>query len=467
MIKKNTILKDVEITAYAAEGKCVARYNGQVIFVNGLVPGDTADLKITRKKNQFLEAAPVSVSKYSSERAEPFCQHYGICGGCKWQHLAYEHQLKYKQQQVKDSLERIAKVKFEKINPIIASDQQVYYRNKLEYTFTNSRWLLPEEINSDEQLDRRGVGFHVPKRFDRIVDIYHCHLQEEPSNKIRNFIRDFAMKNDLSFYDVANHKGLLRNLIIRSATTGENMVIVQFGENDPVNIELCMKTIDENFPAITSLNYVVNLKKNETFYDLEVVNYSGNPAIYEQLGNLKYKISPKSFFQTNTSQAQKLYDKTKELAGLTGVETVYDLYTGTGTIANYLADSSKKVIGIDSEEQAIEDARENAMLNKINNNVFLSGDAKDLFKGELFEKYGYPDVLITDPPRAGMHKDVIDIVNESAPEKIVYVSCNPATQARDLALLDEKYELKEIQPVDMFPHTHHVENIVLLKLRKS
>ncbi len=462
MAGKKVILRNVEIVTYAAEGKCIARHDGMVIFVKGLVPGDIADLQITKKKSQYFEAKPISIVKYSNERVEPFCEHYGICGGCKWQHLDYQYQLKYKQQQVEDNLTRIGKLTFPTINPIIQSDFTRFYRNKLEFTFSDYRWLTFEEVRSDRKIDRRGVGFHIPQQYDKIVDINHCHLQPDPSNQIRNFIRKFALENNLSFYNIREFKGLLRNLIIRNTTVDEWMAVVQFGENEPENIAYLMHAIRTNFPEITSLNYVINQKKNETFFDLDVINYSGNECIFEKMGDLRFKISPKSFFQTNFHQAQKLYDKTREFAGLTGKEVVYDLYTGTGTIALYLADVAVNVIGIDNVPQAIEDAQENAAVNQINNATFLAGDAKEMFNEALFHEYGAPDVLVVDPPRAGMHEDLIKVILQVLPKKIVYVSCNPATQARDLALMCDRYKIEKVQPLDMFPHTHHIENIVLL-----
>ena len=451
----------------AAEGKCIARHEGMVIFTKGLVPGDKADLLITKKKKQYLEARPVKIIAYSPERIRPFCDHYGICGGCKWQHLPYHLQLRYKQQQVKDNLERIGKISLpvSGILPILGSEKTEFYRNKLEFTFSDSRWLLPDEVAGEETLDRRALGFHVAERFDRIVDVQKYFLQADPSNEIRNFVRQMAVRENYTFYDVKNHQGLMRNLVIRNSNLGEWMVIVQFGENKPEEIKNAMNAINTQFPDITSLNYVINTKKNDTYYDLNIINFKGRAFIYERLGDLRFKISPKSFFQTNSRQAEVLYEKTKEFAGLTGSEVVYDLYTGTGTIANFLAEKARKVIGIESIEQAIEDAKENAAFNNISNTTFLAGDAKDLFNEGLFAKYGAPDVLVTDPPRSGMHKDLVETIAKARPKKIVYVSCNPATQARDIALLADAYSLEKVQPVDMFPHTHHVENIVLLKLK--
>ncbi len=467
MARRKKILEGVTIEGVAAEGKCIARHEGMVIFTKGLVPGDKADLLITKKKKQYLEARPVKIIAYSPERIRPFCDHYGICGGCKWQHLPYHLQLRYKQQQVKDNLERIGKISLpvSGILPILGSEKTEFYRNKLEFTFSDSRWLLPDEVAGEETLDRRALGFHVAERFDRIVDVQKCFLQADPSNEIRNFVRQMAVRENYTFYDVKNHQGLMRNLVIRNSNLGEWMVIVQFGENKPEEIKNAMNAINTQFPDITSLNYVINTKKNDTYYDLNIINFKGRAFIYERLGDLRFKISPKSFFQTNSRQAEVLYEKTKEFAGLTGSEVVYDLYTGTGTIANFLAEKARKVIGIESIEQAIEDAKENAAFNNIANTTFLAGDAKELFNEALFAEYGAPDVLVTDPPRSGMHKDLVETIARARPKKIVYVSCNPATQARDIALLADAYSLEKVQPVDMFPHTHHVENIVLLKLK--
>ncbi len=467
MGRKKRILEGIEIVTYAAEGKCIARHNDLVVFVKGVIPGDVVDLLITKKKKQYLEARPLRFISLSKDRIEPFCEHFGLCGGCKWQDLPYKLQLEYKQQQVRDNLERIGKIDLPTIDTIIGSKETTYYRNKLEYTFSNNRWLLAEEVKSDVKINRSGVGFHIPEQHDKIVDIRTCHLQIDLSNRIRNFVREFAVANKLSFYDLKEFKGLLRNLMVRNTTLNEVMVMVQFGEQDEKGIESLLEAIKNEFPEITSLYYTVNLKKNDSFFDQEIILYNGQKFIKEKLNGMVFNISPKSFFQTNTRQAENLYSKTLEFAELTGNETVYDLYTGTGTIANFLARKAKVVVGIETIGQAITDAKINAEINGINNTVFIEGDAKDLFNAELFSKYGKPEVLITDPPRAGMHKDVIDIILAAEPRKVVYVSCNPATQARDLVLLDEKYLVDQVQPVDMFPHTHHVENIVSLKLRKA
>jgi 23S rRNA (uracil1939-C5)-methyltransferase len=443
-----------------------------VIFVEGVAPGDVVDLQITRKKKSFLEATPIKFHKLSDTRVEPFCKHYGTCGGCKWQHISYENQLLFKQQQVQDNLERIAKVELPEILPIFAAKKTEYYRNKLEYTFSNRRWLTKEEIqNSGDDLERNGAGFHIPKRFDKIVDIEHCYLQPDPSNQIRLDVRQYALDNGVTFFDLLDQVGLLRNLIIRTTSTGQVMVILQVAEDQPEQIKAILDYVLERNPSITSLNYIINLKRNDSYGDQEVVCHAGIPYIEEQMpiadGDemLTFRIGPKSFYQTNADQAHELYKITRDLAGLTGEEVVYDLYTGTGTIANFVAHQAKKVIGLEYVEAAIEDAKINSKINNINNTDFFAGDMKDVLNEEFITKHGHPDVIITDPPRAGMHDDVIKALLFASPQKIVYVSCNPATQARDLALLDEQYAVKTVQPVDMFPHTHHVENVVLLEKR--
>lgn len=464
---KPEYLTAVAIERIAAEGKCIAKVNGQVIFVSGVAPGDVVDLRITKKKKNFLEAAPVHFHTYSAQRATPFCEHFSYCGGCKWQHITYENQLAYKQQEVIDQLTRIGKVALPEVMPIIASEKTRYYRNKLEYTFSNKRWITTEEIKSEQEIDRNGLGFHMPGQFDKVLDIHHCHLQEDPSNPIRLAVKAHAQANQLSFYDFFNHQGLLRNLIVRTSSTGEIMVIVQFGENDEAAIQALMQHLQITFPEITSLQYVINTKKNETFHDLEVVCFSGNPYITEKMENLQFRIGPKSFYQTNSAQAYNLYQVTRNFAGLTGTETVYDLYTGTGTIAQFVASKAKKVVGIEYVAEAIEDAKSNARLNNLSNCSFYSGDMKDLLNEAFILQEGKPDVIITDPPRAGMHPEVVQMLLQTGAQKIVYVSCNPATQARDLAMLDEAYAVTAVQPVDMFPHTYHVENVVLLEKRQE
>lgn len=462
--KKLPVFKNVAIESIAAEGKCVARVDNQVIFVEGVAPGDVVDIKITRDKKKFLEGNPIAFHKLSEVRVEPFCEYFGTCGGCKWQSIDYMVQLEYKTRQVVDNLQRIAKVELPEINNIIPSRNTRYYRNKLEFTFSNKRWLTQQDISSGEALDKDALGFHIPKRFDKVVDIEHCYLQQDPSNEIRRAIRDYAKGQNLDFFDLVQMKGLMRNLIIRTANTGEIMVIVQFGRLDAA-ITGVMDFVKEQFPQITSLFYVVNTKGNETFHDLELHLHHGRPYILEEMEGLKFKIGPKSFFQTNSEQSYELYKVARNYAGLTGGEVVYDLYTGTGTIANFVAHRAKKVIGLEYVPEAIEDAKVNSELNGISNTSFFAGDIKDLLDDEFLRVHGKPDVIITDPPRAGMHEDVVNMLIKASPEKIVYVSCNPATQARDLAWLDKNYKIIAVQPVDMFPHTYHVENVVLLQKR--
>lgn len=469
---KNKVLKDIQIEGVAAEGKCITRHDSKVIFVTGVAPGDVADIKIIRKKKSFLEAIPLEIKAYSKLRQDPFCSHFGTCGGCKWQHLDYTAQLKFKQQQVIDSLERIGKVKLPEISPIMASQSTRFYRNKLEFTFSNNRWLTREEIDKEGELDRDGLGFHIPKRFDKILDIEKCYLQPDPSNDIRLAIKQFAKENNISFFDLITQEGYLRNLIIRTSSTGEVMIILQVAGDEPGTLDILMEFIKSEFPQITSLNYVINTKKNDTYSDLDVITAYGNPYIIEEMPfphdtskSVKFRVGPKSFFQTNSEQAVNLYKKAWEMADFKGNELVYDLYTGTGTIANYVAPSVKKVVGIEYIEEAIEDAKINSEINAIDNTSFFAGDMKDLLNDEFVKSHGRPDVIITDPPRAGMHADVCQVILNAQPQKIVYVSCNPATQARDLAILDEKYKVMAVQPVDMFPQTHHVENIVLLELK--
>ncbi|AKD03756.1 23S rRNA (uracil(1939)-C(5))-methyltransferase RlmD [Pontibacter korlensis] len=463
--KKFEILEQVRIEEMVAEGKCLARHNNMVIFVGGVAPGDVVDLRITRKKKSFMEAEAVAFHELSELRVQPFCEHFGTCGGCKWQHIGYDTQLFYKQKQVKDNLERIAKVPLPEFDPILGSEKTRYYRNKLEYTFSNTSWLTKEQIQSGQEFDRNALGFHIPGRFDKILDIKHCYLQPDPSNAIRLEVRAYAKQHDLPFFDIVKQEGYMRNLIIRTANTGEVMVIVQVYEDRPEVMEALMQHLATTFPEITSLQYVVNSKGNETFHDLEVVCYKGLPYIHEDMEGIKFRVGPKSFYQTNADQAYELYKKTRELANLTGDELVYDLYTGAGTIANFVAKQAREVIGIEYVPSAIEDAKINSQINNITNTTFYAGDMKDILSDELIERHGRPDVVITDPPRAGMHEDVVKKLLQVHPNRIVYVSCNPATQARDVDWLSEKYDVTRVQPVDMFPQTHHVENIVLLTAR--
>lgn len=465
MRKKNQIIEQLLITDVAAEGKSVARFQDKVIFVKNAIPGDIVDVRLTKNKKSFAEGTPVAFHKYSEKRDKAFCQHFGTCGGCKWQELNYTDQLFYKQKQVVDNLERIGKVELPEILPILPSSQTTYYRNKLEYTFSNKRWLTVEEINSEDNIDRRALGFHIPGRFDKIVDIEECFLQTELSNKIRLAIRDFAKEHDLPFFDLVTQEGFLRNLIIRTTSTNELMVILQVFEDNQESLFKILEFIDKQFPEITSLQYIINPKKNETYHDLDIITYKGKAYIEEEMEGLKFRIGPKSFYQTNSEQAYELYKVTRDFAGLTGKETVYDLYTGTGTIANFVAKDAMKVVGIEYVEMAVEDAKVNSEINRIDNTLFFAGDMKDVLTDDFASKHGQPDVIITDPPRAGMHEDVVETILRLSPETIVYVSCNPATQARDLALMSHLYKVEKVQPVDMFPHTHHVENVVKMRKR--
>ena len=457
------ILEKVTIENIGSEGKSVARVDNMVVFVKEAVPGDVADLQVYRKKGRYMEAKVVHYHSYSDQRTEPFCEHFGICGGCKWQHLPYHRQLFYKQQQVEDAFRHIAGVEIPDVMPILGSDPTVRYRNKMEYTFSRHRWLLDHEAGSDQPFEHtNAAGLHVPGRFDKVLDISTCHLQDEPSNRVRNFLRDLALEKGLSFYDHRTNEGLMRNVIIRTTTLGETMVILSVQFDQPEVYEL-LDAMKQEFPDLTSLMYVINPKKNETLYDQEIITWTGRDHIFEELEGLRFKIGPKSFFQTNSFQALELYRKAREFAELKGDETVYDLYTGTGTIANFIAPGAGSVVGIESVPEAIVDARINSEINGITNTRFFAGDMKDLFDDAFIRENGKPDVIITDPPRAGMHTRVVEQILRIAPARIVYVSCNPATQARDVELLSRKYEVRKIQPVDMFPHTHHVENIAVLE----
>lgn len=462
---KNKVITKIQIERIAAEGKCLGHYEGKVVFVNNVAPGDIVDIRITKGKSSFMEGEAIAFHEYSKERTDPFCSHFGTCGGCKWQHINYELQKTYKRQQVIDQFTRIGKVAIPEVLPIIGSNRTQYYRNKLDFTFSNSRWLTRDEINSGETFERNALGFHIPKMFDKIIDIEHCYLQGGISNEVRNKLREFALQNSLSFYDLRKQEGLLRNLIIRTTSIGENMVIVQFGENDPHGIEQVMQFLKISFPSITSLLYLVNLKKNETLHDQEIITFYGKDYIEERMEDLKFRIGPKSFYQTNSEQAYELYRVAREFAALKGDEVVYDLYTGTGTIANFIAKNAKAVIGIEYVEAAIEDAKLNSKVNGLDNTSFYAGDMKDLLNDDFLKNHPKPDLIITDPPRAGMHEDVVNMLLRLEAPKIVYVSCNPATQARDIALLAEKYQVDKIQPVDMFPQTYHVENVVRLTLK--
>lgn len=464
--KQLPIIEGVEITDIAAEGKAIAKIDDMVVFIPYVVPGDVMDLQLTRKKNKYAEGRPIRFISYSPNRTEAFCEHFGTCGGCKWQILPYSEQLKYKQKQVVDNLTRIGKIELPETSPILGSEKTEFYRNKLEFTFSNKKWLTLEQINSGESFENmNALGFHIPGMFDKVLDINKCWLQDDISNHIRNFIRQYCNENDYTFFNLRNQGGLMRNIIIRTSSTGELMLIVIFYENDRAKRENLLDAIAEEFPQITSLLYIINEKANDTITDQIVLNWKGKDYIYEEMEGLKFKIGPKSFYQTNSEQAYNLYKIAREFAQLTGEELVYDLYTGTGTIANFVARQAKKVIGIEYVEDAIEDAKFNSQNNGIGNTLFYAGDMKDILTLDFINEHGRPDVIITDPPRAGMHDDVIKSILFAEPIRIVYVSCNPATQARDLALLDEKYKVSKVQPVDMFPHTHHVENVVLLERR--
>lgn len=453
----------------AAEGKAIAKVNDLVVFVPYVVPGDVVDLQIKRKKNKYAEAEAVHFHEYSAVRAVPFCQHYGVCGGCKWQVLPYSEQIRYKQQEVENNLKRIGKIDLPEISPILGSEKTQFYRNKLEFTFSNKRWLTTEEVRQDVKYDQmNAVGFHIPGAFDKVLAIEKCWLQDDISNRIRNAVRDYAYEHDYSFINLRSQEGMLRNMIVRTSSTGELMVIVICKIVEDQEMELfkqLLQHIADTFPEITSLLYIVNNKCNDTINDLDVHVFKGNDHIFEEMEGLRFKIGPKSFYQTNSDQAYNLYKIAREFAGLTGEELVYDLYTGTGTIANFVSRQARQVIGIEYVPEAIEDAKINAEINGIKNTLFYAGDMKDILTQDFINEHGRPDVIITDPPRAGMHQDVVDVILFAEPKRIVYVSCNPATQARDLQLLDGKYKVLAVQPVDMFPHTHHVENVVLLELR--
>lgn len=460
------ILTNVTITDIAAEGKAIAKVNDMVVFVPFVVPGDVVDLQVTRKKSHFMEARPVHFHTYSDKRTEPVCEHYGICGGCKWQILPYSEQIRYKQKQVVDNLTRIGKIELPEVTPILGSKRTEFYRNKLEFTFSNKRWRTFEEIAEEKEFDTmNAVGFHIPGQFDKVLDINKCWLQNDISNEIRNEIRRYALAKNLTFFDLRSQEGFLRTMMIRTTSTGELMVIMVFFYEDKEAQDALLQHIAYKFPQITSLLYIINSKANDTITDQAVLVFKGAECIYEEMEGLKFKIGPKSFYQTNSEQAYELYKIVRNFAGLTGNELVYDLYTGTGTIANFVAHQARQVVGIEYVPEAIEDAVVNSKLNNIDNTLFYAGDMKDMLNAAFIEKHGKPDVIITDPPRAGMHEDVIDAMLFGAPERIVYVSCNPATQARDLSLLDAFYKVTAVQPVDMFPHTHHVENVALLEKR--
>ncbi len=465
MIRKGDILEEILVEDFAAESKCVAKIDGQVIFIEQTAPGDVVDIRIIRKKKNYLEARPVYYHSFSSKRQTPFCVHYGTCGGCKWQHIQYPDQLEFKQQQILDQLERIGHQKEIKYEPIFGASHHVAYRNKLEFTFTDQRWLTHDEINSGATFERNGLGFHKPGQFDKVLDIEKCYLQPDMSNKIRLKVKEIALQENIPFYNIRERKGFLRNLIIRNSNSGEWMVILQVGYENGEWIEKILNELMNTFPEITSLHYLINSKGNESYNDLEAVHFAGSKYMIQKMEDLEFRISPKSFFQTNSDQAYELYKFVREFAELEKTDIVYDLYTGTGTIANFIARQVKKVVGLEYVPEAIEDAKINSEINQITNTTFLEGDIAKIFSEAFLDEHGNPDVIITDPPRAGMHKDVIAAILKTSARRIVYVSCNPATQARDIDLLNDRYRLVKSQAIDMFPHTHHIENIVVLDIK--
>jgi len=462
--KVDLLLENVLVESVAAEGKAIAHCeDGTVLFIEFAVPGDVVNVRVTKKKKNYMEGFITEIVKPSENRLEPFCEHFGICGGCKWQPLPYEMQLQAKQKQVADQLSRIGHIDIPQLSPIIGSDNTVFYRNKLEYSFSSKRWVLKDEDpDTIPPSDRMGLGFHVGKFFDKVLDIRKCWLQKEPSNSIRLFVKDFAVKNAMEFYDIRENKGFLRNMFIRSNEAGEVMLIICFAYDSERKRKLLLDAVSDAFPEIISLYYVINTKLNDSISDQECLLYKGEEAIYEKMEGLSFRIGPKSFYQTNTLQAYNLYKVVRDFAELSGKEVVYDLYTGTGTIAQFVSSKAAKVVGIEYVPEAIEDAKANAAKNGISNCVFYSGDMKDVLNYDFIRANGRPDVIILDPPRAGIHPDVAKVILEAAPDKIVYVSCNPASQARDLAILTAGYDIKAIQPVDMFPHTMHVETVALL-----
>ena len=461
------IFENITVLDAGAKGVSVAKApEGQVIFIPNVVPGDVVDVQTLKKRKAYFEGRAIKFHEYSSDRVQPVCQHFGACGGCKWQNMNYDKQLFYKNQEVYNNLKRIGKIELPTFEPILGSEKQFFYRNKMEFGFSDTRWMTDAEIQSGVEFDNKNaLGFHIPRMWDKILDIEKCHLQEDPSNAIRNEIKRFATDNDLEFFNARNHTGLLRTLMIRTASTGEIMVLIQFYKEDKAQRELLLNHIYSTFPQITSLQYVINGKANDTLYDQDIKLFKGRDYILEEMEGLHFSINAKSFYQTNSDQAYELYKITREFAGLTGNEVVYDLYTGTGTIAQFVSKQAQKVIGVEAVPEAIFDAKENAKRNNITNCEFFVGDMKNVFNDEFIAQHGQPDVIITDPPRDGMHKDVVEQILKIAPDKVVYVSCNSATQARDLALMDEKYQVTRVRPVDMFPQTHHVENVVLLEKR--
>lgn len=464
--KELPVVENVEITGVAAEGKSIARVDDMVVFIPYGAPGDVVNIKLDKKKRSYAEAHIVDLVKPSPDRVTPACEHFGVCGGCKWQHIPYESQLRYKRDQVVDALTRIAKVEIPEVNPTLGSKETFCYRNKLEYTFSCKCWITFEDLRSGREIaDRNALGFHIPGAFDKVLDIKKCWLQDDLSNRIRLFVRQYALAKGYEFYDIKAQQGLMRTLMVRIASTGEVMLIVVFARPEQEKIDDLMGAIAAEFPEITSLLYVVNQKVNDTIADQEVITYRGRDYINEEMEGLRFRIGPKSFYQTNSLQAYELYKVARRMACLKPDDLVYDLYTGTGTIANFVARQVKKVVGIEYVPEAIADAKLNSEVNGIDNTIFFAGDMKDVLTDGFIAEHGRPDVMIIDPPRAGMHEDVVNVILNARPERIVYVSCNPATQARDLALMDEFYRIEEVQPVDMFPHTHHVENVVRMTRR--
>jgi 23S rRNA (uracil1939-C5)-methyltransferase len=462
---KKPLIQALRIEGTAAEGKSFGRWNDKIVFTKYTAPGDVVDVQLTKNRSSHAEGNVVAFIEKSDLRIDPFCEHFGTCGGCKWQHLPYDYQLEQKNQQVKDNLSRIGGIELPEFEPILGAPKTKYYRNKMEFTFSNKRWLTNEQIKSEEEFERRGLGFHIPGAFDKVLDLHNCYLQSTISDDIRKEIKRYALEHDLSFFDIRDQVGLLRNLMIRSGAEGELMVLVSFFE-DTEAVQPLMEHVKNSFPQISSLMYIINPKKNDTMEGLEPECYSGKDHIVEKMEDLTFKVNPKSFFQTNSEQALNLYSVVRDFAGLTGNEVVYDLYSGTGTIGLFLAKQCKQVVGVEYVDDAVKMAEENMQINHVEHAKYFAGDMKDLLNKDFIVEHGKPDVVITDPPRAGMHEDVVNVMLEMAAEKIVYVSCNPATQARDLKLLDVKYKVERVRPVDMFPQTHHIENVVLLTLKK-